>query len=86
LTIHSTGPSQQAVLLVELLDVDVADDLVNERGGRERPGQRERAADLDRLTDGAADAGPAAMRDRAQKRAMPATARRMESLMVISSS
>ena len=41
-------PAEQAAALVELLDVDLADDLVHLRGGRQRPGQRERAADADR--------------------------------------
>jgi len=40
--------AEQAVLLVQLLDEDFADHLVHERRGRERPGQRERAADADR--------------------------------------
>jgi hypothetical protein len=39
------GTAEQAVLLVELLDIDLADDLVDRRGRRERPGFGKRAAD-----------------------------------------
>ena len=42
--------AEQTVLLVDLLDVDFADELMDERRGRERPGERQRAADADRRT------------------------------------
>jgi len=41
-------PAEQAAALVELLHIDLADHLVHERGLRQRPGERERAADADR--------------------------------------
>ena len=41
-------PAEQPAALVQLLDVDLADDLVHEARGGERPGQRQRAADPDR--------------------------------------
>jgi len=43
---HRTA--EQAVLLVQQLDVDLTGDLVDDRGSRERPGEREGAADPDR--------------------------------------
>jgi hypothetical protein len=45
---------EQAAARVELLDVDFADQLVRHRGGRERPGQRQGAADADRRLRGGA--------------------------------
>ena len=42
------GTAEQAVALVQLLDVDLGGDLVQERGRGEGTRQRERAADLDR--------------------------------------
>ena len=41
--------AQQAAARVELLDVDLAHQLVGQGGRRQRPGQRQRAADADRL-------------------------------------
>jgi hypothetical protein len=41
--------AQPAAALVDLVDVDLADQLVHLRGGRQRPGQRQRAADADGL-------------------------------------
>ncbi len=40
--------AEQSAALVELLDVDLAHHFVNEAGGGERPGERQRAADADR--------------------------------------
>src|SRR6185312_7897436 len=42
------GPAKQAAALVQLLDVDLADDLMHEARRGERSGQGERAADPDR--------------------------------------
>ncbi len=43
------GPAEETVLRVQLVDVDLADDLVHLPGRGERAGERERAADADRL-------------------------------------
>ena len=76
-------PAEQAAALVELLDVDLADELVDLRRGRERPGQRQRAADADRLAGGAAPmrAGAAAAR-RKQRRAEHRAARHKVSMFM----
>jgi hypothetical protein len=44
------GPAEQAVALVQLLDVDLARDLVEQRRRREGARERQRAADADRRT------------------------------------
>src|SRR5262249_55827072 len=54
---------QQAVLLVDLLDVDLADDLMDETRRRQRARERQRAADADRRTGGR---GPPTDRGKAQ--------------------
>ena len=46
------GPPQQAAALVQLLHIDLAHQLVRERGGGERARQGQRAADADRLPGG----------------------------------
>ena len=42
------GAAEQAVFPVELLDIDLAHDLMDEPGRGERPGERKRASDADR--------------------------------------
>ncbi len=46
------GTTEQTVVAVQLLDVDLGGDLVQERGRRERAGERQGAADLDRRARG----------------------------------
>ncbi len=58
---HSTGRPEQPVGLVQLVDVDLAGDLVQQRGRRERPGEGERAADPDGRAGGR---GPGRHRER----------------------
>src|SRR5207247_11042351 len=46
------GAAEQPVALVQFVDVDLARDLVQQRGGREGAGQGERSADADRRSGG----------------------------------
>ena len=53
----SHGAAEQAVVPVQLLDVDLGGDLVQERGCGDGPRERERAADPDRWTGRRRDRG-----------------------------
>ena len=57
-------PPEQTVLRVQLVDVDLADDLVDLPGRGQRSGERERAADADRLARRRGERGAGRSRER----------------------